>query len=176
MGQTETALAKFVLDFPTQDVPADVMHLAKRCLMNYSGVALLANLDPAIDILLDVLRAEGCAPAATVIGNGFKTSVQNAALANGFLGHFEDYDDTHTTVIHPSAPILPGALALSEQRTVSGKDFLAAFAVGVEVACRIGLVLVQHFREGAAHWHITITCGVLGAASTVWRLLKLFQV
>ena len=79
MGQTETALAKFVLDFPTQDVPADVMHLAKRCLMNYSGVALLANLDPAIDILLDVLRAEGCAPAATVIGKGFKTSVQNAA-------------------------------------------------------------------------------------------------
>ena len=57
MGQTETALAKFTLDFPTEDVPVDVMHLAKRCLMNYSGVALLANLDPAIDILLDVLRA-----------------------------------------------------------------------------------------------------------------------
>ncbi|HMF49554.1 MAG TPA: MmgE/PrpD family protein [Candidatus Saccharimonadales bacterium] len=175
MGQTETAMAKFVLDFPTEDVPADVMHLAKRCLMNYSGVALLANLDPAIDILLDVLRAEGCAPAATVIGKGFKTSVQNAALANGFLGHFEDYDDTHTTVIHPSAPILPGALALSEQRTVTGKDFLAAFAVGVEVACRIGLVLVQHFREGAAHWHITNTCGVLGAAAAAGRLLKLNQ-
>jgi 2-methylcitrate dehydratase PrpD len=175
MGQTETALAKFVLDFPTQEVPADVMHLAKRCLMNYSGVALLANLDPAIDILLDVLRAEGCAPAATVIGKGFKTSALNAALANGFLGHFEDYDDTHTTVIHPSAPILPGALALSEQRTVSGKDFLAAFAVGVEVACRIGLVLVEHFREGAAHWHITNTCGVLGAVSAVGRLLKLNQ-
>jgi len=175
MGQTETALAKFALDFPTQEVPADVMHLAKRCLMNYSGVALLANLDPAIDILLDVLRAEGCAPAATVIGKGLKTSVQNAALANGFLGHFEDYDDTHTTVIHPSAPILPGALALSEQRTVTGKDFLAAFAVGVEVACRIGLVLVQHFRECAAHWHITNTCGVLGAASAVGRLLRLNQ-
>ncbi len=175
MGQTETALAKFVLNFPTEDVPADVLHLAKRCLMNYSGVALLANLDPAIDILLDVLRAEGCAPAATVIGKGFKTSALNAALANGFLGHFEDYDDTHTTVIHPSAPILPGALALSEQRTVTGKDFLAAFAVGVEVACRIGLVLVEHFREGAAHWHITNTCGVLGAASAVGRLLKLNQ-
>jgi 2-methylcitrate dehydratase PrpD len=143
--------------------------------MNYAGVALLATLDPAIDILLDVLRAEACAPAATVIGKGFKTSALNAALANGFLGHFEDYDDTHTTVIHPSAPILPGALALSEQRTVSGKDLLAAFAVGVEVACRIGLVLVKHFREGAAHWHITNTCGVLGAASAAGRILKLSE-
>jgi len=175
MGKTETTLAQFVVDFSTQDIPSDVMHLAKRCLMNYSGVALLATLDPAIDILLDLLRAEGCAPAATVIGSGFKTSALNAALANGFLGHLEDYDDTHTTVIHPSAPILPAALALSEQRTVSGRDLLGAFAVGVEVACRIGLVIVAHFREGAAHWHITNTCGVLGAAAAAGRLLKLTE-
>jgi 2-methylcitrate dehydratase PrpD len=175
MGKTETTLAQFVMDFPTQDIPSDVMHLAKRCLMNYSGVALFATLDPAIDILLDLFRAEDCAPAATVIGSGFKTSALNAALANGFLGHLEDYDDTHTTVIHPSAPILPAALALSEQRTVSGRDLLGAFAVGVEVACRIGLVIVAHFREGAAHWHITNTCGVLGAAAAAGRLLKLTE-
>src|SRR5258708_30445723 len=175
MGQTETALAKFVLEVPTQGVPADVMHLAERWWMNWAGVGGVVELDAGMESLVDVWRGEGCAPAATVIGKGFKASVQNAALANGFLGHFKDYDDTHTTVIHPSAPILPGALALSEQRTVSGKDFLAAFAVGVEVACRIGLVLVEHFREGAAHWHITNTCGVLGAASAVGRLLKLNQ-
>lgn len=175
MGKTETTLAKFVVDFSTRDIPSDVMHLAKRCLMNYSGVALYATLDPATDILLDFLRAEGCAGEATVIGKGFRTSAQNAALANGFLGHLEDYDDTHTTVIHPSAPILPAALALSEQRAVDGRDLLGAFAIGVEVACRIGLVIASHFREGAAHWHITNTCGVLGAAAAAGRLLKLTQ-
>src|SRR4029077_18988375 len=157
MGQTETTLAKFVVDFPTDDIPYDVMHLAKRCLMNYAGVSLYATLDPAIDILLDLLRAEGCLPAATLNGQGFKTSSQDPALANGFLGHLEDYDDTHTTVIHPSAPIFPAILALSEEQTVSGRELLAAFAVGVEIACRIGLVMVEHFREGAAHWHITNT-------------------
>lgn len=175
MGKTETTLAQFATSFPSADIPADVMHLAKRCLMNYSGVALWGTLDPAIDILLDFLRADGCAPAATVIGSGFKTSVQNAALANGFLGHLEDYDDTHTTVIHPSAPILPGLLALSEQQRVSGRELLAAFAIGVDVACRIGLVIVSHFRDGAAHWHITNTCGVLGAAAAVGRLLQLTE-
>ena len=175
MGQTETTLAKFVVDFPTDDIPADVMHLAKRCLMNYTGVALYASLDPAIDILLDLLRAEGCLPAATVIGKGFRTSAQNAALANGFLGHLEDYDDTHTTVIHPSAPIFPAALAISEQRTTNGRELLAAFVIGAEVACRIGLVIAAHFREGAAHWHITNTCGVLGAAAAAGRLLKLSE-
>jgi 2-methylcitrate dehydratase PrpD len=175
MGKTETTLAKFALEFPSQDIPADVMHLAKRCAMNSWGVALYATLDPASDIMLDFLRAEGCAPLATVIGSGFKTSPQNAALANGFLGHLEDYDDTHTTVIHPSAPILPAALALGEQRGVSGKELLGAFAIGVDVACRIGLVIYSHFREGAAHWHITNTCGVLGAAAAAGRLLKLTE-
>jgi 2-methylcitrate dehydratase PrpD len=36
-------------------------------------------------------------------------------------------------------------------------------------------VIVAHFREGAAHWHITNTCGVLGAAAAAGRLLKLTQ-
>ncbi|MCM3901803.1 MAG: MmgE/PrpD family protein [Pyrinomonadaceae bacterium] len=175
MGKTETTLAKFALDFPTQDIPSEVMHLAKRCMMNSCGVALYATLDPASNIMLDFLRAEGCAPLATVIGSGFRTSPQNAALANGFLGHLEEYDDTHTTVIHPSAPILPAALALSEQRTVTGTELLGAFAIGIDVACRIGLVIYAHFREGAAHWHITNTCGVLGAAAAAGRLLKLTE-
>jgi 2-methylcitrate dehydratase PrpD len=173
MADTETKLAKFVLEYPTQDIPSDVMHLAKRCVMNSCGVALYATLDPAVEILLDFLRAEECAPKATVIGSGFRTSPPNAALANGFLGHLEDYDDTHTTVIHPTAPIFPAALALSEQRTVSGRELLAAFAIGVDVACRIGLVIYRNFRDGAAHWHITNTCGVLGAAAAAGRLLKL---
>ncbi len=175
MGKTETTLAEFALNYPTREIPSDVMHLAKRCVMNSCGVALYGTLDPASDIMLDFLRAEGCAPKATVIGSGFRTSPQNAALANGFLGHLEDYDDTHTTVIHPSAPILPAVLALSEQQTVTGMDLLGAFAVGVEVACRIGLVIYKNFREGAAHWHITNTCGVLGAAAAAGRLLKLTQ-
>jgi 2-methylcitrate dehydratase PrpD len=175
MGATETTLAKFALEFPTRDIPADVIHLAKRCIMNSCGVALYATLDPAIEILLDFLRAEGSSPQATVLGSGFKTSAQNAALANGFLGHLEDYDDTHTTVIHPTAPIFPAALALSEQRQVSGTELLAAFAIGVDVACRIGLVIYKHFRDGAAHWHITNTCGVLGAAAAAGRLLKLSE-
>lgn len=175
MGKTETALAQFVLEFPTESMPPEIIHLAKRCVMNYAGVALYATLDPAINILLDFLRSEGCVGDATVIGSGFRTSAQNAALANGFLGHFEDYDDTHPTVIHPSAPILPAALALSEQRSVNGKELLAAFAVGVEVACRIGLVIYKNIRDGAAHWHITNTCGVLGSAAAAGRLLKLSQ-
>ena len=57
------------------------------------------------------------------------------------------------------------ALAIAERQKVSGKELLASYVVGVEVACRIGNLLVSHFRDGADYWHITNTCGVLGSAS-----------
>ena len=65
MGKTETTLAEFALNFPTANIPADVMHLAKRCVMNSCGVALYATLDPAIEIMLDFLRADLREPGVT---------------------------------------------------------------------------------------------------------------
>ena len=66
-------------------------------------------------------------------------------------------------------------LAISEQQIISGRDLLAAFTVGVEIACRIGNLLTAHFRDGADFWHITNTCGVLGSAAAAGRLLGLTE-
>src|SRR2546423_11359926 len=121
MGAIETGLAKFVKEYPSAEIPEEITHLAKRCVMNYCGVALYGSKNPAIDVLLDLFRADGAKEAATVLAKGFRTSTQNAALANGFIGHIEDYDATHSTVIHPTSPIFPAPLALSEQQAVSGR-------------------------------------------------------
>lgn len=50
MESIETAVAQSVLDFPTEQEPAEVRHLAKRCLMNYAGVVFFAILDRSINI------------------------------------------------------------------------------------------------------------------------------
>lgn len=175
MGAIETQLAKFVREYPAAEIPEDITHLAKRCVMNYCGVALYGSRDHSVDVLLDLFRSDGAKEAATVLARGFRTSLQNAALANGYIGHIEDYDDTHSTVIHPTSPIFPSPLAISEQQTTSGRDLLAAFTIGVEVACRIGNLITEHFREGADYWHITNTCGVIGAAAAAGRLLSLTE-
>jgi 2-methylcitrate dehydratase PrpD len=175
VGATETQLARFVTTYPTQAIPPEITHLAKRCLMNYCGVALYGSRDPSLNVLLDLFQDQAPNPQATVIGRSVRVSQLDAALANGYSGHLEDYDDTHPTVIHPSPPIFPAPLAVSERQTTTGQDLLAAYVLGVEVACRIGNLLVEHFREGADFWHITNTCGVLGAASAAGRLLGLSE-
>ena len=72
----------------------------------------------------------------------------------------------------PGAGIL-GNLALAEYRPVSGKDFLNAVVIGVEVALRMGnSVTPEHYDRG---WHSTGTCGVFGAAAAAGMLLGLSE-
>ncbi len=177
MGATED-VARFVVSWPTDKIPDDIMHFGNRCLVNYFSVALLASRDSSLDILLEHFREEGGNPRATVIGRGGKTTLGNAALANGYLGHLEDYDDTHIPLdyrdnIHPSSPIFPAPIAAAESLGASGRDVLAAGVLGIEIALRLGLVIGGAPRDGTAAWHITSTCGVIGAAAAAGRILQL---
>jgi 2-methylcitrate dehydratase PrpD len=171
MGVTED-LANFAVRTSSGQINDAVLHEGKRCFINFLAVALYSSRDASLDILLDVFRQEGSGRHASVIGVGSRTSLQNAALANGYLGHLEDYDDTHfPTVIHPSSPTLPASLAVAEHINASGRETLVASVLGIEICCRIGLAVhPAHYEEG---WHITGTCGVFGSVAAAGRLLGL---
>jgi 2-methylcitrate dehydratase PrpD len=111
---------------------------------------------------------------ASVLGRKDRVDILHAAMLNGISSHTFDYDDTHLrTVIHPAGPVASALLALSEYRRCSGRDFLHAFAIGVEIECRIGnAVYPSHYDVG---WHITGTTGVFGAAAASGRLLGLTE-
>lgn len=171
MGAT-VELARFAAETRWEDLSAEVREHTKRCLVNAVGVAVHASARSEAAPLLDALAAEGGAERATIWGTRVRTSLHQAALANGWLCHLDDYDDTHfPTVIHPSAPTIPAAFAAAELAGASGRDFLLAAAVGIEVCCRIGMAVhPSHYDTG---WHITGTCGVFGAAAAAGRVLGL---
>ncbi len=109
---------------------------------------------------------------ATVVGRAERIDALSAAFLNAAGANVFDFCDTHVrTVIHPTAPVAPALLALSEMRRVSGPDLLLAFVLGQEVQARIGLAISpNHYNKG---WHITSTCGVFGAAAGSGKLLGL---
>ncbi len=171
MGAT-VELATFAAETRWEDLSTEVREHTKRCLVNAVGVAVHASARSEAAPLLDALAAEGGAERATIWGTRVRTSLHQAALANGWLCHLDDYDDTHfPTVIHPSAPTIPAAFAAAELAGASGRDFLLAAAVGIEVCCRIGMAVhPSHYDTG---WHITGTCGVFGAAAAAGCVLGL---
>jgi 2-methylcitrate dehydratase PrpD len=165
-------LAQAIADTEADALPDWVFHEAKRALVNILAVSISAQNAAPVVALTAWADAEGAASRATVVASGLRTSPTIAALVNGYMAHIQDYDDTHfPSVLHPTAPVWPAVLALAEDIAASGRDALAAFAIGAEVACRVSMsVHPWHYDAG---WHITGTAGVFGAVAAAGWLLKL---
>jgi len=155
-----------------ENIPESVRHEARRSLLNYFAVGFAGAHDPTIEKLVSTYTAFSANHAASIIGRDERTDMLNAAALNAMSANVFDYDDTHLqTVIHPTAPVAAALLAFSEVNRVSGRDFIQALILGMEVECRIGnSISPYHYGRG---WHITSTCGVMGAAIAVGWLLRL---
>jgi 2-methylcitrate dehydratase PrpD len=171
-GDVAGALADALVALRFDAIPAPVVHEAKRSLFNVLAVAIGASRHPGVSAILRVGRELGSGPEAPVVGRSERTSAHVAALANGFAGHVDDYDDTHlATVIHPAASIAAILLALGPSTAPSGADAMRAFVLGCEVQLRLGVAISpEHYDDG---WHITGTCGAFGAAAAAAALLRL---
>jgi 2-methylcitrate dehydratase PrpD len=98
-----------------------------------------------------------------------KLPAPSAALLNGTLAHSLDFDDTHLpSVLHPSSPVVPAALAVAEATGATATALLDAAGVGIEVAVRLGMGGYDRelgnsvfFERGQ---HATSICGAVGAA------------
>lgn len=172
--QPTAALAQFVLQSQPGQMSAKLAHEAKRAVLNWVGCAIGASRHATVNRAITALAPFFGQAQATVLGRHERPDILHAALLNGITSHTFDFDDTHLkTVIHPAGPVASALLALAEHGPISGQEFLHAFALGVEVECRVGnAVYPSHYDVG---WHITGTAGVFGAAAAAGKVLRLSQ-
>jgi 2-methylcitrate dehydratase PrpD len=125
-------------------------------------------------------------PQATILISGEKTSAPYAALINSVMGHSRDFDDAHDLAAnHGSVVMVPALLATAEacslrnntapvspfrHNQISGKELIAALAVGLEVTNRLAMSFAKYLHAG---WLPTTLWGPFGAAAACGRLLSL---
>jgi len=175
-------VAAFVAETSFKDIPPEAIRIAKRCLIDGTGIALSGSRDPASLILRKFLEALGGKGEASVMGTGLKLPAPSAALANGTSGHAQDFDDTQLShspdriyglLTHPTTPVLAACLALGEVNAIRGKEFLCAFSVGFEVETKIAEAIHPlHYKRG---FHTTGTIGAFGAAAAAAKILGLSE-
>ena len=171
MGAT-AVLSEFASTIRLSDISAQAVAATKRHILDCAGVALAAAVEPAGRIILDITRQQGGAPQARVLGSSLRTSTISAAWANGALAHLLDYDDTGFS--HPTACILPAALAMAEESNVSGGDLVAAVCAGLEVFERMSLSGRQHEPELRRRgFHPTSLYGCSAAAAAAGNIVRL---
>jgi len=140
------------------------------------GNALGAAHLPVVDQMRAVVSGWGGNPQASVVG-GPATAAPNAALLNGTMAHALDFDDTHLpSVLHPSASVVPAALAAAELSGASGPELLDAIAVGIEVTCRLGMAGYDQELGNSVFFeyglHATSITGTIGSAVACSMLLS----
>src|SRR5579864_7195024 len=178
MSDETATLAAYVADLKFEDIPQEVRERAKALTLDFLGSAIRARRDaestPSLLKMLGALGLDGTGEA-TVFGDGRTWSPAIAALLNGALGHSLDFDDTHADAsLHPSAPVVPAAVAVGELVGAAGRDVLTAIVAGYEVCCRLGQALdpTSHYARG---FHPTATAGTYGAAAAAGKLFGLSQ-
>lgn len=176
MQSVTATLARFAAETDSAalppDVPARALALTGDLVGSIVRAAGEAESTPSVLAMLRRMGLDGDGPC-TVFGMSRRYGAAAAALLNGTLGHSLDFDDTHAdSSLHPSAPVVPAALAAAELADASGADFLAAVVIGFEVACRLGMALdpTAHYARG---FHPTATAGNFGAAAAAGRLFGL---
>lgn len=169
-GELTASLARYAASLTFETLPLPVVEIAAQCFLDWAGVAIAGRGEPLVAKVRDLALFEGGAPQATIVGHGARLSVSQAALVNGTMGHALDYDDVNM-IGHPSAPVVPGVLALAEHLGSGGRDALTAFVAGYEIESRIGAFMgASHYARG---WHSTATLGSFGAAAAAGWVLRL---
>ncbi|HWE74693.1 MAG TPA: MmgE/PrpD family protein [Stellaceae bacterium] len=153
-------------------LPDDVVEWSRHCVLDWLGVALAGAEDKLTLALRDEARDEGGRPVASVLFHGDKTSPSLAALVNAAMADALDFSDANPNIHgHTTPAIVAAALAVAEAKGASGRALLEAIVVGIEVACRVGLL--AHGRLHPGGFHPTGTTVVFGAAAAASRLLGL---
>jgi len=152
------------------DLPAEVMHAAKRCVIDWYATTLPGAVEAPATMLEKALADELDRGEATLM-LGRKAAVRTAALINGTASHTVEFDDIYAPAIyHPGSPTIAAALAVGQARGASGDGFLRAVIAGYEVSTRIGAAMGRaHYK----YWHNTGTIGPFGAAAAAGLLAGL---
>jgi 2-methylcitrate dehydratase PrpD len=162
-------VAGFAARVRNGDVAEDILIDARRRVTDIIGISIAASGMETARIVEGVIRGWSGEGQSGIIGKAERYPTASAALMNGTLAHSLDYDDTHLpSVLHPSAAVVPAALAAAEASGATGRDLLCAVAAGDELVVRIGMAGYDpelgnsvFFEKGL---HATSIAGTLGAA------------
>lgn len=169
MFPTET-LADYAASFSGAAMPDDVMHHAKRAVIDWYASVFPGLASPVVGKLEHALAEDLDRGRARLIG-GRKATIRTAALINGTAAHAAEVDDSfRDAMYHPGAATIAAALAAAQQAGADGREFLRGIVLGYEISTRIGVVLGRpHYR----YWHNTGTVGTFGATAAAGHILGL---
>ncbi|KZF02859.1 MULTISPECIES: MmgE/PrpD family protein [unclassified Rhodococcus (in: high G+C Gram-positive bacteria)] len=162
-------LARFAATTHYQDLPDAVVNSVGMRVLDTLGIAVAATDLETSKAATAWAREQGGAATASAVGLGIALPPALAAFVNGVLAHSLDFDDTHLpSILHPSASVVPAALAAAQEHGADGRELVRGIAIGLEVCVRIGMAGFDPETKNSVFFehgqHATSICGAMGSA------------
>ncbi|MFB6281468.1 MAG: MmgE/PrpD family protein [Haloferacaceae archaeon] len=167
---TTDRLAGYAHGFDPAAVDDEVRDLAGRFVLDSLACSVGAYAADPVKRLRAAYGDRGAASEATLLGTDRTVAPEYAALVNGTMVRYLDFNDCYLSgdsVCHPSDHV-PGLLAVAESEGASGADLLAAVVLAYEIECR-GVDTGLAWDRGFDY----VTWGTMSTAAAVGRLLGL---
>jgi 2-methylcitrate dehydratase PrpD len=153
------------------NLPEKTVYTTKRIILDSFGVALAGKRAKECTILMELAELWGGSPESTILGYDLKVPSPMAAFINGTMIQALDFDETHDfSGAHTASCVLPAALALGEICNATGRQFITAVALGIDLACRLGLACKEKIG-----WTSTSVYGGFGATAASAKILGLSE-
>jgi 2-methylcitrate dehydratase PrpD len=168
-------LVDHMLSTRFEAIPASALAMTRQQLLDTVAVAVAARNESGVTELRELAREIGGRRESALWGSSLRVPSYEAARANAVMAHALEFDDTFERgFLHPSAITFPAGFAVADQvGGVSGREFLAASTLAIDVACRISLASQPGVDGFAVGWHYTTLIGYLSSALIASRLIGL---
>ena len=156
-----------------EDLPPAVVQRAKDTMADTVAAIIYGAELPWSQMIIAYARQNSPAGKSYILGTGgAPVHPGAAALSNGAMTHAFELDNLTKpdSGVHPGATIFTAALAVAQDRGLSGRELLTGFVAGTEAALRIGHA-TKHSNE-ARGFHAPGTTGPFAAATAVGRLMN----
>jgi 2-methylcitrate dehydratase PrpD len=157
--------ADFIANITWDTLPEPVRRKVSMCLVDSFGATLAGTLTRVSKITANYAAEAWRGDEATILLHGKRSTSVGAAFANAWTANGLDIDDgVQYAYGHAGAQIFPAALAVAEERGLSGEDMLTSLVVGYEVAHRVGRCWHDHHEvyQACGSWG-TVACAAAAA-------------
>src|ERR1700730_14303566 len=162
-------LARYATSLRYEDLPEDVIRMAKRNILDTIGCAFGGYTAGPSKIAMKLASDVSSGHSGTILFSGIRTSPDLAAFANGVMIRYLDVNDAYVSQMngagHPSDTIA-ALLTAGELSQRSGRDLITATILAYEVYCKIGDVF-DYLGHGVDHTTVTGMGAVVGAGKLV---------
>jgi Uncharacterized protein involved in propionate catabolism len=140
-GTLTKELASYLARTGYEALDDAAVQATKEHILYTLGTILAGSSAPGIRQALDAARGFGQGSESTVLVTGEKLPTASTALVNATMGHSRELDINDDRIAYKSSiTVIPAALALAEKiGQVSGRDFITAVCLGVDLGIRLGL-------------------------------------